>query len=137
MPYQPSVKVPPYGGVIGDAPSALAGLVGALSVGERLWLWRRRHGYDRRAAAAVLGLPRRALKDLETGKGGAGAALPGYVTRLRSTPPEALRVARRRSGLTSGAVAARLGISRMALWKWERAADPRLTALWEGQSDGR
>ena len=106
-----------------------------LTPGEALWLWRRRNGLNRAGAALALGIPQRGLRATERGTEGAAAGLPLYVTRPRPTPLEATLVARRRSGLTSGAIARRLGISRMMLWKWERASDPRLAAFWENYRD--
>jgi DNA-binding XRE family transcriptional regulator len=104
----------------------------ALTPGEALWLWRRREIFTRRGAADWLGIPRATILALERGTGGTDAALPRYVTGLRPTPPEALRIARRRSSLGSREVATRLGVSRMTVWKWERAADERLVAFWDG-----
>jgi DNA-binding transcriptional regulator YiaG len=116
-----------------DPPDAL---IGDLTSGERLWLWRHRAKLTRGATAAFLVVPKGTIQALERGTGGTDAALPRYVTGLRPTPPEALRIARRRSSLGSREVATRLGVSRMALWKWERAGDERLAAFWDGYNVG-
>ncbi len=65
-----------------------------------------------------------------------GERVLGALNRLRSvesTPGETCLIARRRSGLALREITAALGITTPTFHAWERAADPRVVAWWEGR----
>ncbi|HEY0781727.1 MAG TPA: helix-turn-helix transcriptional regulator [Thermoanaerobaculia bacterium] len=119
-----------------DAPSQLGGQIKAR---------RREAGLSRKDLALRLGVTRDAVRAWETGRANPGAKrYPAVVAFLGFEPGvgetasvgAAIRAARRRQGLTQAALAARLGVTEVAVWHWERRATlprrARSMALIEG-----
>lgn len=103
------------------------------TLGEQLWLWRKRRGLSQRAAIRrVSSITRRAWQLYEAGR--ETASLPTKlfleVNVIAPTTTEALRLARRRSGTSIGLLMTRLGVSKVTLLTWERDADWRLVNYW-------
>ena len=95
-------------------------------------IWRWRHDWSRPRAASALGLKRDQLAAIEHGRSVVPAELRMIMGRIVPTIPEKLRLARRRAGIGTQAIAAHLGISRMRLWKLEKAGDDRVIRFWKG-----
>lgn len=107
-------------------------LLTQLTHAEEWRLYRRRLGISQRKMAKRLKVHRGFYQGVE-----AGEHELTFPYKLTLSPPPAqaeyLLLARRRSKLSAAAVAEKLGVTRMCLYKWEHAADPRLVKFWRGR----
>lgn len=94
---------------------------------EDIWLWRRGSGRTQTEMAALWNCGRTTFWKYESGL---LELPPTYRGHSRPGIRELLPLARRRAGLTTAALAGRLGISRVTLAAWEREVDSRLVAWW-------
>lgn len=96
---------------------------------EELWLSRRAIGRTQAGQAAWLGVSRSTLQASELY--GPTPCLTGLWKPIPAPEtPLLLVLARRRSGLGLQGVAEGLGVSRVTVLRWEKAADPRLSSFW-------
>lgn len=105
-----------------------------LSAGEKLWLRRRAWGKTQRQEAVSLKVNHTYYGMMETGL----LAVPAEIKRslprsIRLDGHEALRIARRRSGLELSDVARKNQVSHVTILKWEETSDHRLTAFWSAR----
>lgn len=114
----------------------------AQTPGELLWLWRNHHGLTLRRAAAQLGLGRNKYEEME----GGGTPIDGWrqvlALSLKLDPRDILtpgllcKLARRRWAgevLSLASVAGVVGVSKVALLRWEDIGAPRLVAFWQSK----
>lgn len=103
-----------------------------LTGGERLWLWRRRLGLNQRDMGARLGVGEEIYLLAEKDRPGFAASALRRSAPIPplgpTTLPEALRLARRRSGKGSREAANSLGFSHVTLLAAERSGDEWLTS---------
>lgn len=100
--------------------------------GEELWLARKAAGLTSYEAAARAGVGRNAYRDAELDRNpGAGGLKTGLRKVGKPGLPALLALARRRSKLGLGGVAARVKASRMTVLARERAGEPILKLFWE------
>ena len=92
--------------------------------GEELWCRRRAAGLTTAQAAALLGVGRRKLCQLQRATDPLKTALPPPGM------PQLLALARRRQGWTLRQTAERLKISHVTLLRREAKADPDIIAFW-------
>lgn len=100
------------------------------TLGERLWLWRTKHGLSQAQAAAKLGLTPKQywkaeadIKDYPVSYAGKGG---------RYNLATLCRLARRRHGAGLQGTAKLLGISHTTLLQWESSGEPALVNAWTG-----
>ena len=95
-----------------------------------LWLWRKRTGLYARQAASRFGVSESIYHAMEDGIAEVTVTVP--LDRFEVTNAERLRLRRRRDPRGRFELCRSLGVSHMTWLKWERRADPRLVAFWEG-----
>jgi hypothetical protein len=103
-----------------------------LSPGERLFIWRRRNRFTQAEAAARYHIHRETWLRAEAD----ATTLPNPPARalvLAPTLPEALRLARRRSGLGSREAATAASMSHPSLLAAERNGEEALVAFWHAR----
>jgi len=104
-----------------------------LTGGERHWLWRRRQRVSIAELARQTGISRSVIRQHE-----AGVTFDRRLDhRLKPTPQEVLRIARRRASDSKTThpwshhrVPAGIGVSHTYVARWESTCDPRLVAFW-------
>lgn len=99
------------------------------TIGERLWILRRRRFLTQKEEAAMRGLGQNRYTDMELDR----VEGPPPGCRLRLDLPEKMRLARRRVGPRLGlrALGRLLGVSHMTFLKWEREGSGKLRTFWE------
>jgi transcriptional regulator with XRE-family HTH domain len=96
------------------------------TMGERVWVWRRRQELTLVEAAQRLGVGRGHLVDWEADRSVPPPSVCRRVASLTLTSTEVLRLLRRRSGLGSRGAAMAYGVSHVSLLRLERIADDEL-----------
>lgn len=104
--------------------------LGRRTPGEELWLARKAAGWTQVDAAREAGVPRDAYVDVEAGRKPVSKAVRRAVGRVRPDLPALLALARRRSGIGLGGLAAALSVSRVTVLAAERRGDPALVRFW-------
>lgn len=99
--------------------------------GERLWLQRKMAKRTLRQEARRIGVNHNYYSEMERDR----RDPPAHVAASLPFPtayagPFALQLMRRRAGVRLPELAKRLGVTRLTILKWERAADPRLVEFW-------
>lgn len=107
------------------------------TLGECVWLWRRRRNLTLVQASQQWGIQRRDLVACEADRKLPPDNLRRRVEKLVPAPEEELRLLRRRSGLGSRGAAAAYGISHVSLLRLEETGDEGLKRWYLARHRGR